>query len=111
MEHPYTATIKNMFDAAVSDFPAELGRQLQQYLEKHAFPPQSLENTLSAVGVPMDASDLARLEAGNWTGSIDVRLLIALAFAADFSTDKVIVACLTRAGQAAEEAEAAESGE
>lgn len=97
IEDSDTAMIKNALDAAANNFPAELGRRVRQYREERGWPPVLMAASLNDLGVPMDVGDLIRLEEGDWKGSIDVRLLIALFFSLDVSTDKVIVACLTRA--------------
>lgn len=85
-----------IIDAAVDGFAAELGRQIQAQRIRVDLSTESLAEILSMAELPMQPADVERLEAGQGP-TPDIKLLVALAFVLEISTDQVTKACLKQA--------------
>lgn len=92
--------LQGKIDAAVASFPAELGRQLREQRTSAGLSEEQVAAMLARVGVPLSEGDVALLEAGQRTEEPDLRLLAALMFLFDTSTDRVLAAGLRGGGPA-----------
>ncbi|MES2465228.1 MAG: hypothetical protein V4671_32070 [Armatimonadota bacterium] len=86
-----------IIEAAVSGFAAELGRQIEAQRKAANLSTEMFAGILTMAGIPVQAEDVERLEAGQGPEP-DLKLLTALAFTLELSTDKVIFACLQQTG-------------
>ncbi len=85
-----------ILDAAVDNFAAELGRQVQEQRNAVGLTADSMAQMLSLFGIPMRTEDLEKLEAGE-RSEIDIRLLTVLVFLLELSLNQVVIACLQQA--------------
>jgi hypothetical protein len=89
---------KAMVNGAVARFAGELGRRVRERRASIPLGPEGMSRAylaamLTGLGIPMSEGDIDLLEAGQ--GPVpEVKLLIALAFLLEFSTDEMIVTCL-----------------
>ena len=87
----------DVINKALPLFKVQIGQQVREQREaleeQGIFPPGMFVSMFAMVGIAMSADDLALLESGNGP-DLDARVLLALAFLFEVSTDKALVGAL-----------------